>query len=195
MMTSLADCLSSFFVSRSLIPTEEKHIYTYCFEVVISSILAWGSVICIALFTDTLVQTAFYLAGFFLFRSFAGGYHADTHLGCYVLSILAYSFFLLVVAIFPAMHYLAAVVVFQIFAFILLWLFSPVDHKNNPFSDELKMLLRKKVKILLIVFSMLVLLLIYYNYTHLAFYLSYGCLQAAISVAVAYILKRKEEKA
>lgn len=193
MMTSLANCLSSFFVSRSLIPAEEKHIYTYCFEVVISSILAWGSVICIALFTDTVIRTVFYLAGFFLFRSFAGGYHAETHLGCYILSILAYSLFLIVAAIFPAIHYLIATIVFHILAFVLLWMFSPVDHKNNPFSDELKRHLRKRVKFLLIIFSMMIVLLLLYNHTYLAFYLSYGCLQAATSVAVAYILKRKEE--
>lgn len=192
-MNQLAQRISSFFVLHSLISSDEQHIYTYCFEIILSSILAWGSVICIAIFTNKVLPTFLYMGGFFIFRSLSGGYHAETHLKCYLLSLTTYILFLLIVHLIPVSNYWIASIVFIAIASPVLFFLAPVDHKNNPFTNEHKRRLKTKIRILLLIYLFIMSLLLYADYGNIVFYLTCGFLQAAISVAVAFNLRRKEE--
>ena len=194
MMNQLAQKLSSFFVFHGLIFSDEQHIYTYCFEIILSSIFAWGSVICIAILANLIFPTVLYMGGFFLFRSLSGGYHAKTHLNCYLLSLTTYLLFLFTAKFLPVSTYWIISIAFIVVASPTLFFIAPVDHKNNPFADDKKKQLKTKIRILLFIYLFIMLFLLYSNYVSIVFYFSCGFLQAAISVAVAFILKRKEEK-
>lgn len=194
MMNQLAQKLSSFFVLHDLISSDEQHIYTYCFEIILSSIFAWGSVICIAILANLIFPTILYMGGFFIFRSLAGGYHAKTHLNCYFLSLTTYLLFLFVAKLSPVSGYWIVSIIFIVIATPTLFFLAPVDHKNNPFTDDKKWQLKIKIRILLFIYLFIMLFLLYLDYVSIVFYFSCGFLQAAISVAVAFNLNRKEEK-
>ena len=193
-MNQLAQKLSSFFVFHGLISYDEQHIYTYCFEIILSTIFAWGSVICIAILANLIFPTVLYMGGFFLFRSLSGGYHAKTHLNCYLISLMTFFLFLFTAKFLPANGYWIVSIAFIMIASPTLFFLGPVDHKNNPFADDEKRQLKTKIHILLFIYLFITLFLLYLNYVSIVFYCSCGFLQAAISVAVAFIFKRKEEK-
>ncbi len=193
-MNQLAQRISSFFVSHSLLPKNEEHIYTYCFEVILSGLFAWGSILILAILTHTLFPTLLYIGGFFIFRRYAGGYHAETHLKCYLLSLATYLFFLILTKFIPESYYLNTCIVFIVIASLNLLCFSPIEHKNNPFTKKEKEFLKKKILFLMSIFLFIILVMLYINYINIVFFLSCGYLQAALSVTVAFYFKRREKK-
>ena len=121
-MEQLANRIAVFFAQKNLITTEETPVYSYCFEVVLSMIVSWGSILMIAMLTNTLWVTACYIGSFCLLRSVVGGYHASTHLRCYLLSVGAYLLFLLVQFCLPTQYVnIGLVIVQEHFYPALLW--------------------------------------------------------------------------
>ena len=104
-MMQAAERLSSLLVTKSYIKAEEHHIYSYCFEVIFSGLAFWGSMFIFALLTNTLLPTALYLASFLLFRHTAGGYHASSHLRCFMMSTICYVIFFLGLVLVPSHLY------------------------------------------------------------------------------------------
>lgn len=133
MITHLAKSLSSYFLSHSFISEKEYHIYTYCFEIILSGIIAWGSIISIAIVTQNTYITILYIFSFFMFRHLAGGYHAKTHLNCYLISLTSYLLFLVISNLVPIEYYLTISYSFMFIASLILFFLAPIDHKNNPF--------------------------------------------------------------
>lgn len=194
MIQQLSDNLTSFFVDKSLISIEEKHIYAYCFEVFLSTILSWGSVVALAVVTNTVFPTVCYMLCFFFFRGVAGGYHATTHLNCYILSMLTFLLFLIGQAILPQQSYLMISSFFIICSTFIILFLAPVEHKNNPFTERTRKQFRTKSLMVLFFFLLIVFILFRFQLIKVIFYIAWGCFQAAISVAVAFYLNKRRMK-
>ena len=191
-MMQAAERLSSFLVAKCYIKEEEHHIYSYCFEVVFSAIAFWGSMFLFALLTGTLVPTAFYLASFCLFRHVAGGYHASTHLRCFMMSVVFYTIFFLTISFIPTHLHLILSFFFIVVSYAAFLAFAPLDHENNPFTPEQKLQLRRKLLILMLFFLLVIAILTVYHYSAIIFYLACGCFQSGTAILLAEKQKRKD---
>lgn len=89
MLTKLAQRISLFFISKGTIREDERQIYDYCFEIMLSTILNFCSVIVIAIITKTVFFTLCFIVGFMIIRATAGGYHAETHMACLLILIVS----------------------------------------------------------------------------------------------------------
>ena len=85
MYNSMAKKLTDFFILKKIIKEEEKNVYVYCFEVMISSFVYLVLFFTIAIVLKCLLQSILFLTGFWIIRSVAGGYHAKTYTRCHVL--------------------------------------------------------------------------------------------------------------
>lgn len=191
MLQQLANNLSSFFVKKSLITVDEKQIYTYCFEVFLSTIFLWGSIIALAVVTNTIYPTICYMLCFFFFRGVAGGYHAATHFNCYLVSLAAFLVFLVVQVVLPQqLHFMVSCFLTVLSTFIII-LLAPVEHENNPFTEQSRKRFRKKSLMVLFIFLLIIIVLFQFHFLKTVFYIVWGCFQAAISVVVAFYLNRR----
>ena len=77
------------------IRNEDQEVYAYCIEIILSTIVTLLSIFILSGIVHCVPQTIFFLIGFFSSRSLCGGYHANHHLTCYLISILNYVIFLL----------------------------------------------------------------------------------------------------
>lgn len=189
-MHLLAKSISSFLVSKSFITQQEHHIYSYCFEILLSEIIFWSAIFIIAFILGLIYPTIIYLLGFCLFRSIAGGYHASTRFRCFLLSI---SFYLLFILFFLYLSTSKNICFFFIiFAYLSFFFFAPIDHKNKPFTEELYVNLRHKLFLVMFFFLGVFLILMHYSYTTTLFCLAYGCWQAGVAIIMATYQKRKE---
>ena len=189
-MHLLAKRISSFLVSKSFILQQEHHIYSYCFEILLSELAFWGSIFIIAFCSNLICPTIIYLLGFCLFRSIAGGYHASTHLRCLLLSI---SFYLVFILLFQHISTSKNVcLLFISFAYFIFLFFAPIDHKNKRFNQDQYITLRFKLLSLMIIFFVISIILMLCSYTMTLFCLCYGCWQAAVAIILAAYQKRKE---
>jgi len=67
--------LSSLFISHEIIPTEDREVYEYSFEVLLSMLVSFVVLFTIAIATGTITNTMVYLAGFVPLRLLAGVFY------------------------------------------------------------------------------------------------------------------------
>lgn len=192
-MEQLANRIAVFFMQKKLITAEETPIYSYCFEAVLSMVVSWGSILAIALLSNTLWVTACYIGSFCLLRSVVGGYHASTHLRCYLLSVGAYLLFLLAQFYLPTQYVSVICYLLAVFSVAVLLKLAPLEHPNNPFTPQSYQQFHKRMLLFLALF-IIILPILQYTLWQTAFAITWGCTQAAVSVAVAYYFSKREDE-
>lgn len=90
MLSRISEASTLFFIGRQIIPQEKKKIYQYGFEVIYSTGLGLGSILCLGALLGAVPETLIFLAYFIVIRLFAGGYHAPTYGGCFILTNSVY---------------------------------------------------------------------------------------------------------
>lgn len=136
MLTRIAQGLSSFFISRKIIKEEERLVYDYSFEIFLSTIFNFLAVAVLAFVSRTIIPTIWFLVGFIAVRSTAGGFHAETHIGCFLIMLFSYVTYLLLILMLSNSALSIITVLFCISSWMLIFILSPVEDYNKPFSKE-----------------------------------------------------------
>lgn len=191
MIDNLAAKITKVFIKESIIAKDEFRVYYYCFETIISKIIFYSTIFMIAALTNNVQVTIFYYLGFWPLRFSCGGYHADTHMKCYLMSISIYSLNMGVINILPYKFYCILILGAYILSVPLVYVCAPIDHVNRRFSEKEKNILRRRSRIIVIVL-LLSTLMVFNAYQKLAWAISCGVFSATISLIIAW-LKRKED--
>ncbi len=200
MYSLISQIITKRFIKLGIVKEDDYEIYKYGFELLISLILTTGIIIIVSLFIDKLMETILYLFGFFCVRVICGGYHAKHHYSCFIATISSYLLFLLLNYFFYSKPYLNLVVGFMtIISAVLIIVFAPVEHPDNPMTEYRKNRNRLFSLILSIVICLIYLASLFFE-SALLYVFSYaiGIFLAAFAILVAKIerdiLRRKEEK-
>lgn len=128
--------LSSFFVNLLIscrtIDASEENIYTYGFELLLSSFAGIAILHLSSALLDVPFSWTLYLLGFVQYRITGGGYHATSHTRCLIIFSLAY---LIAIAInnhvYKCMNYgaITSACMFVLFVFV-----APVEAANKTVS-------------------------------------------------------------
>lgn len=92
LIESISKRLTNFFVRNGLIKEYDSEIYSYGFEMFVSEIISWLIIIPIAIISGEFLESMAFVFSFIIFRTFGGGYHANTHYGC----IISFTFIYLI---------------------------------------------------------------------------------------------------
>lgn len=185
MIIKLAHRITDSLCSRGIVQASERDIYYFSFEVVLSAAVFWGMALVLALVSGQFIESAVYLMTFTLLRSVIGGYHASSHRKCLTLSLASLLGFLFVEIYWPQSWQQTATVCCVLYAIYAIGRFAPIDHPNNPFTDEERLRNRKRSLCYLVIFISCLLLLTAAGQRHLAFCIALGMLQAAAALNIA----------
>ncbi len=148
MFTKIAEKFANNLEENQIIKHDDRELYVYGFEQVLSIILNIITTLLIGLIFNTFFQLVVFMAAYIPLRSFAGGYHAKTPLRCYIFSIVMLVFVswgMKNLVFRDVVNY----VVLAISAFII-FVLSPVEDKNKPLDKiELKVYRKRTLHILL----------------------------------------------
>lgn len=140
MIHKLASKLTEFICSHKKVSPDMVEIYTYGFEIAISSILNFVLVLCCGIVLGDILASIIYLFVFIFLRLFTGGYHATTYLRCNITMIVS---FLLTYALYRTLIWLNVDI--RILEAIMLVdavpiiLFAPVKNPHKELTpDEVK---------------------------------------------------------
>ena len=136
MLTHMAQRLSSFFISKNIIKEEDREVYDYSFEILLSTLINLGAVIIFAVVSRSVVPTLFFLLGFMAIRTTAGGFHAETHIGCFLILVGSYTIYLLMLVLMSSYILSIIALILCIISWLLVVVFSPVEDYNKPFTKE-----------------------------------------------------------
>ena len=107
-------------------------IYIYGFELLVSSVIETISLLLIGLLTGKFVETVIFIISFSSIRVFSGGYHANSYLKCFIVTIAYYLLVLFsadIMLAFPNRTIILIAIITLLLSFILFILMSPVKSK------------------------------------------------------------------
>lgn len=134
MEKELASRLTNKLSSQGYIEKNKINIYIYGFELLISTIITLLLMILISAALGLPFTWLFFLLGFIPARIFSGGYHAKTHLICYVVFSVFFALSCVISLLFSFNTNFAVVTSFVLLGILLL--FSPVEAENKPLKEN-----------------------------------------------------------
>ena len=138
------------FIKNDIISSDDKELYSYG--------LHQGMILLLNIITTILIGLAFgmawqsfvFMIAYIPLRSYAGGYHAKTQIGCYFISVLLIITALLGIRYIPWTITICLIVVLS--AGGIIFFASPVENINKPLcSTEEKIAYKKKMRIILFI--------------------------------------------
>ena len=192
MISRLAKSTACFFVDNKIIEAEDEPIYSYGMELLLSTVFNFIIAITIALMTRSFIPCLINLTAFLTLRINAGGYHADTHLGCMMTLVTVLLSFIFVEKNISEAAMLISSPIMITLSDILIIVLSPVEHPNKPLSSDKKRILRKKSELWAAIWTLFCIIFIKVN-VDICFYAATGLFTIALAM-IAEIVKLKGEK-
>lgn len=90
MLKTISEASANFLKNKDIITDAKWNIYVYGFKVIYSTSVCFISIFILGMLQNKLLQTLVFIFYFILIRSFAGGYHAPTFIGCFFVTNGAY---------------------------------------------------------------------------------------------------------
>ena len=139
-MEKFSSKLIEFFVSNDLIKNEDKEIYKYAFNIILSSLIHIATVMIIGLCFNLFIESLAFYFSFIAIRKFAGGYHAKTPVRCYAVSVISSIIVLCLIKLSNSVCFIFTyvLIVLELFSVVLILLISPLDTENNPLNSREK---------------------------------------------------------
>lgn len=135
-------------IRRAYLKEEERSLYIYAYELLLNQVINIVLSILIACLFRAPLTVLIFLVCYIPFRSFAGGYHADTNLGCTVVSAVMLCCVCLLMdmeaawwlkTVYPAFFVLSGYMVFR---------YAPVQDKNKPLDDLERVRYKKRSRVM-----------------------------------------------
>lgn len=163
MLNKVSVQLSKFLLYKIKGDKQEEDIYTYGFELIISTIGFFVSIVTISTILSDFVSGLVFLVTFVPLRLFTGGYHATTYSRCFILSNLTYLLVLSIknllweYVVYPYWYCL----LFVTYIFIIVK--APIKNLAQPINVYKKKRCKKITKIILCFETLWIFLLSYTN--------------------------------
>ncbi|MCL2866300.1 MAG: accessory gene regulator B family protein [Clostridia bacterium] len=184
-MNRTVDRLLALLVARGAVRIEEADTYRYGLSLLLSFIMNTLTILLLGFVTGYIKTVGFILLFYIPLQSFGGGYHANTHLRCYIITLGVITLSVIVVHTLPPVWLLAV----SIPGCIILFLLAPVEHANAPFNAQFAARMRKIVRSLTVLF-LAASLVTKRSCPLIASCLSVSLAMSAVSLAAALLAKR-----
>lgn len=138
MVHDLSMKLSVCLGEQHIIESSDIEIYAYGIELLLATGVNILIVFVESFLFHRLLAGIFFLLGFIPLRTTAGGYHANTHIGCCSVFIGIYSVCLIILCYVPQSYYLSIIFASTIVSSFLVILWAPMEAPSKPTSANNK---------------------------------------------------------
>lgn len=144
-----ANTIANKLISSNVIELDDQEIYLYGLQMMISGLVKSVGFALIAWFLGWIPEAFVFIVTFSTLRLFAGGYHADTYLKCFLITASATFISIFAVKVLLADHMLAVTATLISAASLLVIRYAPIDTPNKRFVGDERSIYRKKTLSLL----------------------------------------------
>ena len=181
-MEKFSSKLIEFFVSNDLIKNEDKEIYKYAVNIILSSLIHIATVMIIGLCFNLFIESLVFYFSFIAIRKFAGGYHAKTPVRCYLFSFASNIIILCLVKWLSSINtlFIFIFIIFELLCVVLILLISPLDTENNPLTGQEKKMYRMLTSIITILIFIISSLCFFKGYRNIGSSMICGVVMSAL---------------
>lgn len=155
MISFLCNRLADFLCTKGIISEDEKEIYIYGYEMIITTILGAVLVFTIAFLTRRLAEAFCFFTVFVITRQFCGGYHSKTRIMCSVTFLMCYVSVLFFNSMLESAYTWFIHLIILVPYFAVIFGYSPIVNDNKPLTDDEVIINHKKSIIVSVVWLVL----------------------------------------
>ncbi len=186
-MKKVANLFSDALTKGGIIEKEEAAICSYGLELLLLAGLEFASILIFAIFAGNFFYTVLFFASFLPLRIYAGGYHADTHLRCYLILLLVYGLFSAFMYV-PTGFYLPIEVISAVLTIGVVRKLAPIIHHNKTANETERAVYRKiSIKIMAVETVLLLAGMLWKRENRFVFAFSLGQFAVAFSMLAAFV--------
>jgi len=146
-----------------LISQEDKDIYLFGIEIALLKFIHYSSMLIIGACFGMILHTIIFIVSYAVLREYAGGYHANTRMHCYLISWVIMISALLIIKLCPTKIMLWVSLFSLISAYILIFLMAPIGNTNKPLDPLEQDHYRALARIVATAETIIALLLLFIN--------------------------------
>ncbi len=135
-MDALVLKIAELLEANKIINKNDMELYKYGLEIFIMTVVELGAVLLVSAIIGNFVETFIFLIGFMPIRIYAGGYHADTRLRCFLVLLMVYIFFSILLNRVEFINYKYLVMLISASGILSIALISPIKHKNKRITES-----------------------------------------------------------
>lgn len=139
MITAIANRIVDFIYSKNNLLADERDIYVYGYEIILSSCITFLLLIGTGLLFGKLAEAIVFFLTFYLLRQRTGGYHADTYFKCNLIFELNVILVMIAASVDMAFYAKAGInsVSFLLYLAMAI-IMAPVSNPNKPIPKEMR---------------------------------------------------------
>ncbi len=193
MYLSLSMRMAESLQKHNVIQEKDVDICRYGLEIFLSSAFETLSIFIISILLGNYFETFCFFLAFIPLRIWSGGYHANTKMGCYFVSIFVYIGFSIITQLVAVKYLVVTNIIMTVSAMILVYRLSPIIHFNKNVTNVEKILYRKK-SILTCFFQGIIIIggTVFLNKNLYIFSFACGQVASALALLSAYLLERNK---
>lgn len=182
-MRQISEYIVKLFEKRGVIcaSAEEREVYIYGFDIAIYTFLSTLGLFFIGWMAGRPIETTLLIFLYYINQSFGGGFHASSHLMCFLTMVLGELLFLVS---FLLPYSLLACIGISVISLLFMWMHPLVLHPNKSYLRKKASQLIKRSRQILLVEIALLIVFILLNVSVIMQTISLTLLLSAISRSV-----------
>lgn len=185
-MKHIVDKLTNTLFANGVIEEEEKELYTYGLELLLSDVLIGTIMLCIALLTGYVMESILFCSIFYILRAYCGGYHCKSFLQCCIVTTAMYCGVLLLLPYMQINWIWTGITIGNMYVCVK---YSPVQHRNRLLSLNELVYCREIARILIGVCG-----IVYFVAIAFDLLIPYTCISCAMNATGTFIILHKRGK-
>lgn len=186
MLEKSMDKLADGLVERGITKSEDKSIIAYGLSAGIELLLGIITTIILGLIFGLILESLVFLVAFSFIRTYAGGYHCQKAINCYLISSGTVALLLTIVKTTPKENMISLSVAMLIVAIPILLKLAPIETPSKPLDQDEKIYYNKKMTRYLAIECLLACILYLFQFNNFAFIICLGIMVSSGLVLLEY---------
>ncbi len=143
MIRFLSSKLADLLIKNRIVPTEDREIYIYGYELIISSFFGAVSVLLMGIIIKSFIESLVFLIIFLAIRQCCGGYHANSYIKCIASFVFVFVLVIIAQHLFLPYYSLFIWVILSAVCMSVILDLAPIENSQKPLTIEIKSRNRK----------------------------------------------------
>lgn len=191
MINKLIDKNIAFLQRYIQCDEDTVEVYGYSLNILYSYIIDVVALMSLSIILHKVVETIISILIFAILQVYGGGYHANTKLGCFTITVIGWFIGMFGLIKIVSINYLVSIIIVTI-STVLIFVFTPVLNKKHPVGGDVYLKSKRKVRVFTILIDLLMLLCTFFDNTFLVNTISLVIFLYGISLIAATIKSKGE---
>lgn len=195
MLNKSANCLVGLLEKYYALSDEERPVYIYGFELLLSTLSSMITVFSVSIIISKLGYAIFFMLFFFSLRLFTGGYHAKNYLRCFITTNTLFIIAILLTEFILFFHLKWIMPILVTISTAVIWIFAPIKNIHHPCSEESYIKNKKRAHLLSSLYSLIfIYIYLFTNFNDIAVNSAWHLITVAVMIVIEKIRMYKEVK-